>query len=205
MSICDLCLTPMMEEDLSNAIRDRYQQSPEFGRLSQVLHELHDRKAHTVSIEELLPTTKYASGMGHNFKILGKRRAVLIMRNPTSYLRLAVAVFFGIVVGSLFSVLHQDISSSLARTAYMFQMQFLVLLLSTGVTVPQNIRDRVTYFKHRSSEFYSSRVYYICQILYEIPLSIVEVILLSVTSYFWVDVSALPAWICCWITSNLLY
>jgi ABC-2 type transporter len=216
MSICDLCLNPMMDEDESTAIRERYLESPDFGRLSQKLRELHSRKFHAVSVQDLLPDTKYASGMQHAFKVLGKRRAILIMRNPSTYLRIVVAVFFGVVVGSLFSVLEQDLSSSLARTAYMFQMQFLVLLLSTGVTVPQvspkesscywtlfpylpltsvsfcdskNIRDRVTYFKHRASEFYSSRVYYICQILYEIPLSVVEAILISVTSYFWVDMN----------------
>jgi hypothetical protein len=139
MSICDLCLNPMMDEDESTAIRDRYLESPGFDKLAQNLRELHNRKflAAAVSVQDLLPNTKYASGMAHAFKVLGKRRAILIFRNPSTYLRVVVAVFFGVVVGSLFSVLTQDLSSSLARTAYMFQMQFLVLLLSTGVTVPQ--------------------------------------------------------------------
>ena len=137
MSVCDLCLNPMMEEDESTAIRERYLQSPEFTSLIQYLQEMHNRKFHAVSVEDLLPETKYASGMVHNFKILGKRRYILILRNPSTYLRIVVAIFFGVVVGSLFSVLQQDLASSLARTAYMFQMQFLVLLLSTGVTVPQ--------------------------------------------------------------------
>ena len=104
-------------------------------------------------------------------------------------MRVGVAVFFGIVVGSLFSVLGQDLASSLARTAFMFQMQFLTLLLSTGITVPQNIRDRVTFFKHRSSEFYSSAAYYACQVLYGLPLSVLESLLLSCITYFWVGMN----------------
>ena len=189
MSVSDLCLTPMMDEKLAEAILARYQQSAQLVQLSKALRHLHDRKAYTVSIEELLPATKYASGFFHTFKVLGGRRAMLIIRNPTTYMRMFAAVFFGIIVGSLFSVLEQDLSSSLARTAFMFQLQFLTLLLSTGVTVPQNIRDRITYFKHRSSEFYSARVYYLCQVLYEIPLGVLEAALLVITTYSWVDVS----------------
>jgi hypothetical protein len=140
ISICDLCLNPMMDEEESTAIRERYQESLDFVRLKQRILELHNRKLHQVSLEELLPKTKYASGMRHAFKVLGKRRGILILRNPSTYIRIVVAVFFGVVVGSLFSVLTQDLSSSLARTAYMFQMQFLVLLLSTGVTVRRKVR-----------------------------------------------------------------
>lgn len=195
-SICDLCLNKMTEDDVVDAIRNRFESSPMSHDLKQSLEDLNSKrypnKKDLVDVSELLPKTKYASGMRHNFKILGKRKYLLITRNPTTYIRLLVAVFFGVVVGSLFSVLKQDVSSSLARTAFLFQNLFLVLLLSTGVTVPQNIRERITYFKHRSAEFYSSRVNYVCQILYELPLSILEAILIAVTSYWWVDLNPKP-------------
>ena len=193
MSICDLCLSPMTDEEAAKEIQERFLASSQYNEMLKTLRRLKDRHSFQTSFEDLLPTTKYASGMKHNFKILGKRRMLLIRRNPSTYLRIITSIFFGIVIGSLFSVLNQDLPSSLARTAYMFQNQFLVLLLSTGVTVPQNIRDRITYFKHRSAEFYSSRVYYLCQVLYELPLSIIEAILLSVTSYFWVDMNPQPS------------
>jgi len=190
-SISDMCLNRMSGEDeVVNAIQIRFKESDNYRDMLEQFCLLNNRKAQNlVNIEELLPKSKYASGMRHNFKILGRRKYMLIKRNPTTYLRLLVAVFFGVVVGSLFSVLTQDIPSSLARTAFMFQNLFLVLLLSTGVTVPQNIRERITYFKRQSSEFYSSHVYYFCQVLYELPLSILEAILIAVVSYWWVDLN----------------
>ena len=190
-SICDLCLNRMTEsDDVVDAIKTRFASSDQNRGLQQRLLSFNSKRDHNlVDVTEMLPKTKYASGLRHNFKILGKRKYMLIVRNPTTFIRLFVAVFFGVVVGSLFSVLEQDIPSSLARTAFLFQNLFLVLLLSTGVTVPQNIRERITYFKHRSAEFYSSRVNYVCQILYELPLSILEAILIAVTSYFWVGLN----------------
>lgn len=193
MSICDLCLSPMTDEGAAEEIKDRFLDSSVNEDMYKGLRALHNKKSFKATIQDLLPKTKYASGMSHNFKILGKRRILLITRNPSTYFRIGTAIFFGMVVGSLFSVLNQDVPSSLARTAYMFQNLFLVLLLSTGVTVPQNIRDRITFFKHRSSEFYSGRVYYLCQIIFELPLSIIEAILLSITSYFWVGMNPTPS------------
>ena len=189
-SICDLCLSRMTGDEIVDAIRDRFDQSDLNADMQKNLVSLNSKRTQgLVDVTELLPKTKYASGMQHNFKILGKRKYLLIIRNPTTFIRLFVAVFFGVVVGSLFSVLKQDIPSSLARSAFLFQNLFLVLLLSTGVTVPQNIRERITYFKHRSAEFYSSRVNYVCQFLYELPMSILEAILIAVTSYWWVDMN----------------
>ena len=195
-SICDLCLNRMTADDIVDDIRNRFESSALCVDLKKNLEKFNAKrfpnKKDLVDVSELLPKTKYASGMKHNFKILGKRKYLLITRNPTTYIRLFVAIFFGVVVGSLFSVLEQDVPSSLARTAFLFQNLFLVLLLSTGVTVPQNIRERITYFKHRSAEFYSSRVNYVCQILYELPLSILEAILIAVVSYWWVDLNPKP-------------
>lgn len=191
-SIADLCLNRMEDDEVVDAIRERFNASASHEAMQKDLVALNNRKAKELAdVEELLPKTKYASGMRHNFKIVGKRKFLLISRNPSTYLRLGVAIFFGVVVGSLFSVLTQDIPSSLARTAFIFQNLFLVLLLSTGVTVPQNIRERVTYFKHRSAEFYSSKVNYLCQIMYELPLSILEALLLGLTTYWWVGMNPL--------------
>jgi ABC-type multidrug transport system fused ATPase/permease subunit len=68
----------------------------------------------------------------------------------------------------------------------MFLNCFLVLMLSAAITIPQTFRERVTLFKHRSAEFYSGRVAYVTQVLLDIPLSVLEAVLLSVLSYFWV-------------------
>jgi hypothetical protein len=68
----------------------------------------------------------------------------------------------------------------------MFLNCFLVLMLSAAITIPQTFRERITLFKHRSAEFYSGRVAYVTQVLLDIPLSVLEAVLLSVLSYFWV-------------------
>jgi hypothetical protein len=69
----------------------------------------------------------------------------------------------------------------------MFLNCFLVLMLSAAITIPQTFRERITLFKHRSAEFYSGRVAYVTQVLLDIPLSVLEAVLLSFLSYFWVD------------------
>jgi hypothetical protein len=59
-------------------------------------------------------------------------------------------------------------------------------MLSAAVTLPSCFRERATLFKHRSAEFYCSKSSYIALLLSDAPLSILEAILLSVISYFWV-------------------
>ena len=59
-------------------------------------------------------------------------------------------------------------------------------MLSAAVTLPSCFRERATLFKHRSAEFYCSGSSYIALLLSDAPLSILEAILLSVISYFWV-------------------
>lgn len=59
-------------------------------------------------------------------------------------------------------------------------------MLSAAVTLPSCFRERSTLFKHRSAKFYCSKSSYIALLLSDAPLSILEAILLSVISYFWV-------------------
>jgi ABC-type multidrug transport system fused ATPase/permease subunit len=95
-------------------------------------------------------------------------------------------------VGSLFSALKQDIIGALGRTGYLFLNCFLVLMLSAAVTIPANFRQRSTLFKHRSAEFYSGRVEYLTRVVLDIPLSVLEAILLASISYYWVDMNPDP-------------
>ena len=64
-------------------------------------------------------------------------------------------------------------------------------MLSAAVTIPSAFRERETLFKHRSAEFYDGRVAYVAQLLTDAPLSILEAILLSCISYFWVGLSSI--------------
>jgi ABC-type multidrug transport system permease subunit len=139
------------------------------------------------SLNTILPAKKYSTSGYHQFWILCRRRTLLIARNAVTYTRIIIAVVFGIIIGSLFSALKQDIAGSLGRTGYMFLNCFLVLMLSSAVVLPQGFRQRPTLYKHRVAEFYSGRIAYLSQVVMDIPLSIMEAILLSIISYFWVD------------------
>ena len=58
-----------------------------------------------------------------------------------TYTRIGIAIIFGIIIGSLFSVLENDLIGSLSRTGYTFLNIFLVLMLSAAITIPQTFRD----------------------------------------------------------------
>jgi len=68
---------------------------------------------------------------------------------------------------------------------------FLSFIIS-AFTIPLTFRERVTLFKHRASEFFSCRIAYITQLAMDVPLSILEALLLSSILYFWVDMVNKP-------------
>jgi ABC-type multidrug transport system ATPase subunit len=104
------------------------------------------------NLDKLLPSSKYSTHGWYQFRILVARRVKLILRNSVTWTRIVIAVIFGVIIGSLFSALNQNILGALGRTGYMFLNCFLVLMLSAAVTIPSMYRDRVTLFKHRSAE-----------------------------------------------------
>ena len=107
-----------------------------------------------------------------------------------TYARVGIAVVFGLVVGSLFSVTQNDLIGSLGKQGFLFLSQFLVLMLSAAITLPSNFRQRQVYFKHKSAELYSDVVYYLGSlIVLEVPLSIVEALVLSLIPYFWIGLT----------------
>mmetsp|Transcript_2365 Transcript_2365/g.3498 ORF Transcript_2365/g.3498 Transcript_2365/m.3498 type:complete len:1027 (-) Transcript_2365:2652-5732(-) len=144
---------------------------------------------HVGEFGEMMPEGKYSTNGAYQFQIIAKRRFKLIMRNPMTYSRVCIAIVFGIITGSLFSVLKQDLIGSLGRTGYMFLNSFLVLMLSSAVTLPESFRQRPTLFKHRAAEFYSGRIAYITQVFLDIPLSILEATIMATISYFWVGMN----------------
>lgn len=107
-----------------------------------------------------------------------------------TYARVAIAVVFGLVVGSLFSVTQNDLVGSLGKQGFLFLSQFLVLMLSAAITLPSNFRQRQVYFKHKSAEVYSDWVYYLGGlVVLELPLSIIEAFVLSLIPYFWIGLT----------------
>jgi len=140
-------------------------------------------------IEDILPEENNDSSYFYQFKVIANRKRKLIFRNPITYIRPLIGIFFGIVIGSIFSVIHQDIIGAITRSGYLYLMNSIVLMLSNGVTSPYLFAERASILKFRSAEFFSGPVYYITNIILDMPLSIIEPILLSSISYYWVDMN----------------
>jgi ATP-binding cassette subfamily G (WHITE) protein 2 (SNQ2) len=181
-------------DELEATIRKRYATSKTcqevLGKLDEIRSAAPPKGDRDVA--DLLPPSKYSTNGWYQFSILMARRKKLIMRNAVTWTRIMIAIIFGIIIGSLFSELSRGLEGALGRTGYLFLNCFLVLMLSAAVTIPSSFRERVTLFKHRSGEFYSGRIAYVVQIITDMPLSLLEAILLSSVSYFWVDMRAGP-------------
>jgi ABC-type multidrug transport system ATPase subunit len=192
-SICDLVLKHSLHGAFrkEDSIVKTFAESPVGDDLTRKLKNIRTNAppARERNVDALLPDKKYTTSRWYQFKILCGRRRKLIARNAVTYTRIGIAIFFGIIIGSLFSALDNSIMGSLGRTGYMFLNSFLVLMLSAAVTIPSSFRERVTLFKQRSAEFYSGRVAYLSQVLMDLPLSVLEAVLLSSISYFWVDMN----------------
>jgi len=216
-SICDLVLGQSNETSLVKS----FNASDAHDQLVHVLAKIRTDAppARDRNLDSLLPDKKYSTGRWYQFRVLGARKLKLIARNAVTYMRVGIAIVFGVIIGSLFGSLGNDIGGALARTGYIFLNSFLVLMLSSAITIPDafrwvllshtvynlvvcfysiadsflvfsfylmQFRARVTTFKQRSAEFFSGRVSYLVQVILDLPLSILEAILLSTISYFWV-------------------
>ena len=193
-SIADLVLNPHLNTEMSrNHVKRRYMESKARADLLERINETRwnapPASEMNEKIKALLPDTKYACTWQKQFKFISLRRIKMVSRNAITYSRVAIATLFGVIIGSLFGELGTGLLAAMSRTGYLFLNCFLVLMLSAAITIPFSFRERVTLFKHRTAEFYSGRVAYITQVLVDLPLSILEAVLLGVTSYFWVDMN----------------
>lgn len=186
-SICDLVLSNSLNST-TDVVQRRFLSSHLSVDLSKAIATERASAAsrHERDVFAYLPKQKYACSMKDQFRFIAARRLKLISRNAVTYTRVGIAVVFGCIIGSLFAELDFDLIGSLSRTGYLFLNCFLVLMLSSAITIPQTFRERVTLYKHRTAEFYSSRVAYYTQVILDIPLSVLEAVLLASISYFWV-------------------
>lgn len=190
--IADLVMsqTTSLVED---SVVSRFKTSPTNLHLTK---EMNIIKANAVSLndresvlKEFLPAEKYSTSRLYQLRIIASRRRKLILRNSMTYARSIIAIVFGVIVGSLFAALQDDTIGALGRSGYIFLSSFLVLMLSSAVTIPDGFRQRITLFKHRDSVFYSGRMAYVVQVMMDLPLSILEATLIASISYWWVGMT----------------
>jgi ABC-type multidrug transport system ATPase subunit len=112
------------------------------------------------------------------------RRFIVVLRNEMTVRRPIVALLFGLVTGTLFFQLPNNLMGTISASGLLFLSLFLTLMLSAAVVLPGNFRQRVTYFKHRNAGFYSTPAYYLSTWISDLPLAILEALLLSLVTYF---------------------
>jgi ABC-type multidrug transport system ATPase subunit len=190
-SICDLVLKHSNGDsfEAEDAALRRFEESEVAKEMVSELQRLRSMapSARVRNIQDILPSSEFSTDYWYQFRICANRRVKLIQRNAVTWTRFFIAILFGIIIGSLFSALGNNLLGALGRTGYLFLNCFLVLMLSAAVTIPSAYRERETLFKHRFAEFFSGRVAYVAQVLTDAPLSILEAVIISTTSYFWVD------------------
>eukprot|EP00122_Pirum_gemmata_P002338 Pgem_evm1s2108 len=134
----------------------------------------------------LLERNKYETTYLLQFWFILKRQAILTIRNKMTYARVFLAVFFGVVCGSLFSTQATNLMGTFSIQGYLFITIFLALTLSTAVTLPNSYRQRPTFLKHVRADFYSVLPYYIANILVNVPSCLLEATILACCS-LWID------------------
>eukprot|EP00122_Pirum_gemmata_P004165 Pgem_evm1s3780 len=112
------------------------------------------------------------------------RQGQLTIRNKMTYARVVLASFFALVCGSLFCDLGPSLMGTYGIQGYLFLTLFLLLTLSTAVTLPGNFRARPTFLKHNAADFYSPTPYYLSLIVASLPLCILESFILSIVLYW---------------------
>jgi len=187
-SIADLVLEASLDKSgkSEDEIKARYDMSKTCQKYTTEIAQLRSTAEKGMTVQALLPDEEYPNSFMYRFKLISTRRIKLINRNAVTWMRMCIAILFGVVIGSLFADSPNNLGGALAKNGYIFLHCFIVLMLSAAVTLPSCFRERATLFKHRSAEFYDSKSSYIALLLTDAPLSILEACILAIVSYFWV-------------------
>ena len=91
-----------------------------------------------------------------------------------------VAILFGFIVGTLFLNTPGDLDGTKTRAGYAYTMLMLLFMTAANSGMEANYLDRGTFYCHRESNFYSSKAYYISNMVCSWPVSFLEAFFLSV-------------------------
>ena len=140
-SICDLVLSQsILASNVQQVeIQKRFNASSAGEELTRSLAEIRTSASALTdrNIHALLPQDKYASEWHAQFRYIANRRLKLIARNAVTYTRIGIVSVFCCIIGSLFGNLNYDLVGSLSRTGFLFLNCFLILMLSSAITIPQ--------------------------------------------------------------------
>lgn len=122
---------------------------------------------------------------GRVFCVLARRDWALISRNPTSLKRVICAVAFSIAMASLFGELGDW---DLFRNSYLFTIVFFLYSWSALVTLESNFASKL-HAAGSASSLQLVALGYASQVATSLPLTVVEALVYSVVSYWWVGLN----------------
>ena len=116
-SIADLVLEASLDKtgQMEDVILRRYNYSNTSQSLTGMIAQLRSDAPKGRSIHDLLPQESYSNSFLYRFKLIAQRRVKLIRRNSVTFMRMIIAVFFGLVIGSLFANSPNNLGGSLSK------------------------------------------------------------------------------------------
>ena len=134
----------------------------------------------TKAKEDPRPLPEFARSFRDQLSLLLARGWTLVLRNPGSFIRIIIAVLFGFVVGTLFLNTPGDADGTTTRAGYAYTMLMLLFMTAANSPMEGNYLDRGTFYCHRESRFYSTKAYYIANVICSWPVCFIEVFFLSI-------------------------
>ena len=135
-------------------------------------------KTHTV-------TQKYANDFGYNTLLIMKRFLTLWRRDVRVIAAAAVKnVLMGVSVGGVFNSVENEISI----TGALFQAGLFIMLSAIQASSAM-VSDRVIFYKHADSNFYSAWPFVVGRTLSNLPQTVADVILFGSILYFMVGLA----------------
>ena len=144
-----------------------------------LMHEV-DTAESTRAKEELRPVPPFARTFNKQCSLLLGRGWKLVVRNPGSFIRVIIAILFGLIVGTLFLNTPGDANGTTTRAGFAFTMLMLLFMTAANSPMEGNYLDRVTFYCHRESNFYSTKAYYIATMITSWPVCFLEVFFLCI-------------------------
>ena len=139
-----------------------------------------DTAESTKAKEEPKVVSRFARSFPEQCSLLLGRGWKLVVRNPGSFIRVIIAILFGLVVGTLFLNTPGDADGTTTRAGFAFTMLMLLFMTAASSPMEENYNDRGTFYCHRQANFYSTKAYYIANMITSWPVCFLEAFFLSV-------------------------
>ena len=118
-SIADLVLEASLDKTgaLEDKVKERYNSSQTSQSLTANIAEIRSNPNKGVDVHDFLPQDEYPNSYWYQFKIVSRRKVMLIFRNAVTWTRILIALLFGVIIGSLFANTGNNLEGALAKVS----------------------------------------------------------------------------------------